>query len=172
MHVLADLGTGAYPDPGVDHGACIDIGADIDEGRHQHGARRDIGRATHDRPRHGAKALLFEIDSAPAIELRRHLVPPRRFAGTTLDDLHRVEPEGQKHGLLQPLVDMPLAVGLPLGDADGAAVEQVKRRLDGIARFAARRSRNRIAFLEGLLDGLFEARQIGLRHEFAPLPSC
>ena len=169
MHVLADLGAGADRGPGVDHGAGIDIGADIDEGRHQHRARRDIGGAAHDRRRHGAKAGLLEIDGAPAVEFRRHLVPPHGLAGAALDDLHRVEPEGQQHRLLQPLVDLPLAVGLALGDAGGAAVEQVERRLDGVARFAACRGRNRVALLEGLLDGLFEARQIGLRHEIAPL---
>src|SRR5262249_48663368 len=45
--VLADLRTGADSRPGVDHGASVDIGAEIDEGRHQHYARRHIGRTAH-----------------------------------------------------------------------------------------------------------------------------
>ena len=47
--VLADLRAGADRRPGVDHGALVHIGAEIDEARHQHHARRDIGRAAHDR---------------------------------------------------------------------------------------------------------------------------
>ena len=56
MHILADLGAGADRHPGIDHRAFVDIGAEIDEGRHQHDAGRDIGRAADDGARHGAKA--------------------------------------------------------------------------------------------------------------------
>ena len=87
--------------------AFVDIGAEIDEGRHQHDARRDIGGAADDRARHGAEAGGAEAVLAPAVELRRHLVPPgraRRAAGMML---HVVQPERQQHRLLQPLVDDP-----------------------------------------------------------------
>src|SRR3546814_10702744 len=56
--------------------AFADMGAQIDEAGHQHRARRDIGAAPHDRAGNGAKARLPEIVLAPALELRRHLVPP------------------------------------------------------------------------------------------------
>src|SRR3546814_9037559 len=64
--------------PAVHHRAFADMGAQIDEAGHQHRARRDIGAAPHDRAGNGAKARLPEIGLAPALELRRHLVPPMR----------------------------------------------------------------------------------------------
>ena len=39
--LLRDLGARADRGPGVDHRALVDIGAEVDEGRHQHDAGRD-----------------------------------------------------------------------------------------------------------------------------------
>ena len=71
--VLADLRAGADRRPGVDHRALVDIGAEIDEGRHQHDARRDIGRVADDAVRHGAEAGLPRTPAAPQ---------PSNFDGT------------------------------------------------------------------------------------------
>ena len=45
---------------------------------------------------------------------------------------HVVEPEGEEHGLLQPLMDPPFPVGL-LGDAGLAVVEHPQGGLDRLA---------------------------------------
>src|SRR5690606_3730745 len=84
MHILADLRAGAHGSPGIDHGALADIGAQIDEGRHQHHARRDIGGAAHDGAGHGAQPGPFELVGAPAVEFGWNLVPPDRVARPTL----------------------------------------------------------------------------------------
>ena len=84
-----------------------DIGAEIDERRHQHHAGRDIGGAAHDAARHRAEAGGAEILVVPVVELRRHLVPPRGVAGAARNFAHVVEPERQQHRLLEPLIDVP-----------------------------------------------------------------
>ena len=68
MHVLADLRTGADRHPSIDHRAFIDIGAEIDEGGHEDDARRDIGRAAHNRARHDAQPRRRERGGVPALE--------------------------------------------------------------------------------------------------------
>ena len=76
MHVPADLGAGPDRRPGVDHRPLADIGAEVDERRHQHHPRRDVGRAAHHRGRHGAEARRAPVVLGPALELRVDLVPP------------------------------------------------------------------------------------------------
>ena len=83
-HVLADLRAGADRRPGVDHGALVDIGAEVDEGRHQHDARRDIGRAAHDGARHRAEARRLEVLS-PQPRTSTAPCPTRRAAGPARD---------------------------------------------------------------------------------------
>ncbi len=118
--VLTDLGAGADRRPGIDHRATADMGADIDEARHQDDVRRDIGRAPHDRAGHRAKAGIAEAVRRPAGEFGRHLVPPFGGAAVGIDraarDLdHVVEAERQEHRLLQPLMNLP-AAALRFGD--------------------------------------------------------
>src|SRR5688572_22277134 len=138
--VLADLRARADGDPGVDHGAAVDIGADIEKARHQDGAGRDIGAAPHHAVRHRAEAGRAELVFAPAGEFRRHLVVPAGFAEARVvaaaGDQRRVDQaERQQHRLLQPLVGFPFAVTF-LGHAIFAAVEAVERRLHGIEHLA------------------------------------
>src|ERR1041384_4191353 len=52
-------------EPTVDHGGFIDIGAKIDEVRHQHDVAGDEGRTAHDRARHRAEAGVAETVLAP-----------------------------------------------------------------------------------------------------------
>ena len=154
MHVLADLRAGADRRPGVHHRAFADIGAEVHEARHQHDVRRDIGRAAHDRAGHGAEARGAEAVLAPAVELRRHLVPPVRAAGGARDRAHVVEAEREQHGLLEPLVDLPLAVALLLGDARFALVEQFECGVDRLAHRAFGGRAHVVALLEGVVDDL------------------
>src|SRR4029079_19822186 len=94
VNVAAYLRAAAHGRPGVDHRAFADIGADVDEARHQDPARGDISAAADDRSGHGAEGGGREFLLAPAGELGRHLVPPVRSAGPPGDGLHRVEAEG------------------------------------------------------------------------------
>ena len=160
VHVLADLRAGADRRPGVDHGAGIDMGAEIDEGRHQHHARRDIGRAPHDAVGHGAEAGSREIGRAPAGELGRHLVPPAAATRAAGDQPHRVEAEGEQHRLLQPLVDRPAGRRL-LGDAHHARIEQAERRLHRIAHRPGRLRADRVAVFVGGVDGRLQGGGVG-----------
>ena len=158
----ADLRAGADRGPAVDHRALVDIGAEIDEGRHQHDVLADEGSAPHDGARHRAEAGLFEFVGGPAFELGGHLVPPDRIAGAALDDFHRIEPERQKHGLLQPLVHRPVSVRAAFGHAGLAAVEQVERLFDRLADFAPGRGRDLVAIVEGGLDRRFKGLEVVL----------
>ena len=113
-----------------------------------------IGRAAHHAAGHGAEAGFLELRRVPALEFGIDLVPPHRLAGSARDHAHVVEAERQQHGLLQPLVDLPAAVGLALGDARLAGVEQVERGLDRLAHRALGLGADVVARLEGLVDGL------------------
>ena len=152
--VLTDLCAGTDRRPRVDHRPCVHVGAEIDEGRHQHHAGRDIGRAAHHAAGHGAEAGLLEFRRAPALELGIDFVPPHGFAGRAGDHAHVVEPERQQHGLFQPLIDLPGAAWLPLGHARLAAIEQFKRRIDRLAHSASGLRPDLVAALEGLVDDL------------------
>ena len=128
MDVVADLRAGADRHPGVDHRLGADIGAEIDEARHQDRIARDESGMAHDAAGHRAKPGVAKTVFAPALEFRRDLVPPGRAARAALDDLVVVEAEGKQHRLLQPLVDLPGArpdrAGDFLRDPRLAAVEQ------------------------------------------------
>ena len=87
-----------------------------------------------------------------------HHGAPRRAAR---NHGHVVEAERQQHRLLEPLVDPPVAVCAPLGDARDAAVEQVERRLDRIANGALGGRADAVALLESVIDGL---RKLGVGH--------
>ena len=85
----------------------FDIGAEIDEARHQHHVLRDEGRAAHDGAGHRAEARLAEALLPPALEFRGNLVPPGRPARAALDNAVVIQAERKQHGLFQPLVDLP-----------------------------------------------------------------
>ena len=125
--VLADLRAGADRRPGVDHGAAIDIGAEIDEGRHQHHARRDEGRAAHHAPGTARKPAFLNFAAFQPLNLESTLSHHTALPGPPGDHAHVVEAERQQHRFLQPLVDLPAAVGLALGDARFAGIEQIER---------------------------------------------
>src|SRR6185312_8845915 len=95
----------------------------------------------------------------PALELRRYLVPPRGLAGAAGNGAHVVEAERQQHRLLQPLIDLPLAVSPALGNPRLALVEQFERVIDSLANLALGRRRNAVAGVEGGVDGGFERGQ-------------
>src|SRR5690606_14796843 len=125
--VLADLRTGADRGPGVHHGAGADVGADVDEARHQHHVLADVRAAADDRAGHHARAVLAERALVKVAAARRDLVPKRRRVG--LDQLHLLGAEVHQHRLLQPRVDLPAAVAVGLGDAELALLDAVDHPL-------------------------------------------
>src|SRR5262249_29607864 len=78
--ILADLRAGADRRPGIDHGALVDISAEIDEGRHQHYAGRNESRTPHHTARHRAEASSAEARIVPIVEFGGDLVPPHGVA--------------------------------------------------------------------------------------------
>src|SRR5262249_55875414 len=115
--------------------------------------------------RHRAETCIPKAVLAPAIELRRHLVPPRHLARTAGNDAHVIEAERQQDRLLEPLIDLPSSVRLPFGDARLATVEQIERRLDGVAHRAFGRGADAFASFKRIVDDLGE---LGMRHEWSP----
>src|SRR5471032_1658698 len=155
VDVLADLRAGADGGPGVDHRAFIDVGADVDVGRHQHDVLGDEGAAACDGRRHHAEAALGEIFRRVVGELGRHFVVELHGAVGRHDDVV-LKPERQQHGFLDPLVDDPRAAGF-VGHADGAGVEARDDVRDGVAQFGAAVAWVDLgAVVPGLVDDVLE----------------
>src|SRR5690606_20082959 len=154
VHVLADLRARADRRPGVDHGALVDIGADVDVARHHHHIAPDERAAARDRRRHDTEAALAELFRRVVGELGRHLVEVLR--GAARHGLVVGQPERNQYGLLDPLVDGPLAVAL-LGHAQRARIQPGDDPGDGIAHFARRGGRGEVGTrLEGVVDDLLQ----------------
>ena len=139
-----------------------DVGAEIDERGHQHHARRDIGRAAHDRAGDRAEAGAAEIVGRHAGELGRDLVPPGRSAGGARDGDRVVEAEREQDRLLEPLVDGPPG-RRALGDADLSLVEEVERRFHRIADDARGALVDALALLPDSLDRALQLGCIGFQ---------
>src|SRR5258707_6463306 len=162
MTVLADLRAGTDGRPGVDHCALVHIGADIDEAGHQHHAGCHKGGMAHDGTWYCPKSRFAKARLAPALELGGDFVPPGGFARTARHDAIVVEPERQQHRLLEPLVYLPFAAGVTLGNACNATVEQVERRFNRFAHGAFGGRPDAVARLESVVDG-FGKRVVGHR---------
>ena len=169
--VLADLRAGADRRPGVDHRALADIGAEIDEGRHQHHAGRDVGRAAHDAARHGAEAGLRGSGSSPQPSNFAAPCPTttRRRARrrSTLMSLRRND---SSTAFLSHWLTCQLPSRLLLGDARLAAVEQVERGLDRLAHraFGRRADRRRAPRRRRRWSWRVVVRHVAV-HELSPL---
>src|SRR5436190_2613498 len=151
MDVLADLGAGPDGGPCVHHGAAVHIGAQIDEGGHQHHAGADIRGPPHYCAGHRPVAGLAEGLRRHAIELGGNLVPPARGPRGAGDEAHVIEPEGQQDGLLKPLIYNPCSAVF-LGHTGLALVEEVESRGDGVADFPARGWADGLALVPGGFD--------------------
>ena len=127
MDVLADLGTGADGSPGVDHGAFVHVGADVDVGRHQDHVLGEEGPTTGHRwwyhpHTHGPHGLGRE-----ALEFGGHLVEELELP--TGDRCVIGESEGEQDRLFNPLVNGPTAAEL-LGHAHLASIECIEHGLN------------------------------------------
>ena len=165
MAILADLRATADGGPGVDHGARVHVGAQVDETGHQDDAGRDVGRVADDAMGHGAETGLAEPGLVPALELGRHLVEPVGAAGAAGEGRHVVEPERQQNRLFKPLVDPPAAAGL-LGHPGLAGIQQFKRGIDGVANLTGGVDTDGLAVLPGAVDGRLQG---GRAHGFPSL---
>jgi hypothetical protein len=120
----------------------------------------------HDRAGNGAKAGALEIDGAPPVEFRLHLVPPCRALGPALDERIGGEAEVDQHRLLQPLIDRPLPVTF-FRHAKLATVEHGQSGLDRIADRPLRGRADLAAVLKGGVDGVAKCVGIGA-HGWSP----
>ena len=78
-----------------------------------------------------------------------HLIALPRATGTRR---HAIEPERQKYGLLEPLVDRPVAVGALFGHACLAGIHQFERFFNTVANRPLRLRCNGVAVFPGLFD--------------------
>jgi hypothetical protein len=162
VNVLADLGARTDGGPGVDHRAFVHVGADVHVRRHQHGVLRDERTAAGHGRRHHAETGAGKVFLAPVGELGRHLVVE---LGKAAGAHRRVvfQAERQQHGLLDPLVDDPVAA-LLLGDAQRAGVQLRDHVGHGFADIVRRGLRRQAgAVFPGLVDqGLQSLRHDGV----------
>ena len=79
MNVFTDLRAGAYGRPGINHGAFIHIGTDVDVRRHQHGIAGDKRALAHCRWRYHAETFLLETHLIVIGEFHRHFIEVATF---------------------------------------------------------------------------------------------
>ena len=128
VYVLADLGTGANGGPGIDHGAAVHIGTDVDIGRHQYRTGGDVGTAAGSSWRYNAHTAFTEVARVHIGVLGRYLVII--VGEAALHEFVVIDAEGEQYRLLQPLVDGPLTNGLAFGNTGLAGVQQGNGLID------------------------------------------
>ena len=113
MDVLANLRAGAHGGPGVDHGALVNIRADVHVTWHQDDiACQETAAACNRRGNH-ADAKCLHLFKAHPLELGGNLVEELKITG--LDSAVVCEAKTQQDSLLDPLMDLP-ACGCLVGD--------------------------------------------------------
>ena len=160
MDVFADLRAGADRDPGIDHRAFIDVGTDVDVGRHQHHATAEVAATAGDGRRDDAHAFLLEAGGVVVGEAAFDFV---KVAGVAVFDGDVVvDAEGEQYRFFQPFVDVPATPGR-FGDAHRAAFEGVQRFVDGGKQRGFGVGRGDVgAVLEGVFDGLLQGHDVFL----------
>ena len=154
VHVFPDLGARAYGSPGIDHGAFIDIGADVDVRGHQNRAFADVAATARYRGRHHAHASGLHARFVHVRKLGLHLVVKAQLTG--LDHAVVFQAETEQHGLFDPLVRSPLAHALARRHTQAAVIELAYHMLHRIAHFLRRRGGRNIGtvFPCGVHNGL------------------
>src|SRR6185437_10999647 len=152
MAILADLRARADSRPSVDHGAAIDVCAKIDERRHKHDTGRNKCRMPHHTAGHRTETRFAKARGVPALELGIDLIPPSGLAWPAGDDTHVVEAEREQHRLLEPLIYLPLAVAVSLGDPRRAAVEEVECGIHRLTHGTFGLRADFVPSFEGLVD--------------------
>ncbi len=133
VHVFANLGAGTDRSPGVDHGAFIDISADVDKRGHQNHALGQVAAAARHGGGHHANAGGFHAGFGHARKFGRYFVIKAQLTG--FHEFVIFQAKAQQHGFFDPLVHGPLAHGLAGGDAQVARVELGNDVLDGVQQF-------------------------------------
>src|SRR5205814_2723274 len=112
MHIPADLGAGTHGSPGIDHRAFVDVGADVDIGRHEHDVPRDVRTATRPGRRDDAHSGCSEVGLLESGDLGWDLVVKAkgRIRCRKADRNIVGKAERQQYRLLEPLVTDPLAI--------------------------------------------------------------
>src|SRR3569832_2433979 len=159
MHILADLRARAHRRPGIDHRAFIDIGADVDIGRHQDHVLGDEAAAPRNNKQDHAESALGEILGAVAGEFGRHLIVKLHRIGAVHAGARRhvvFETDRQQYRYLDTQIHGPCAV-LFLRYPQAALFELRDHLRNRVADFRGRRFRRKIgAVFPGLIDDLLQ----------------
>ena len=121
MNVFTDLRAGADGSPGINHGAFVNVGADVNVGRHQHGVAGDECALTYRCRRHHAETFFLETRFVIVSEFHRYFIEVAAFR--TIDNLVIVNTEREQYRFLQPLMRHPLTIDL-LSDAQRAGIQK------------------------------------------------
>ena len=165
MDVFADLRAGADCNPGIDHRAFINVGADIDVGRHQHRAAADVAAAPRNRWRDDAHAFCLEAGEVVVGKAAFDFVKVAGVAVFYGDVV--MHAEGEQYGFFQPFVHLPAARG-GFGDAHRAAFQRIQRFVDGGEQGRGGVGRGDVgATLKGVFDGLLQVHGRSFRDVWA-----
>ena len=108
MDVFTNLCTGTDSGPGINHRAFINICADVDVRRHQHGVTGNKRTLTYRRWWYNAEAFFLETCFVVVGEFHRHFVEVAAFC--PFDHLIIINTEREQHRFFQPLMRHPLTV--------------------------------------------------------------
>ena len=102
MHIFTNLSTRADCSPSVNHSSAIYVGADIDIRRHHNSSGSNICAIASNTVRNNSHPEVVEV------MFQLHLIVPLKFSGTHCT--HLLNREVEYYRLLNPLVDLPLAL--------------------------------------------------------------
>jgi hypothetical protein len=145
VHVFADLCARAHGGPSVYHRAFVHIGADIHIRRHQHHVFADEAAAARHGAGHSAETGYLKLLRNPIGELGGHFV--EIFAHPVAGHFVIGNAEGKQHGFFHPLVHFPLPHALPLGHAQAAGIELIKRIEHSFFHFGGNAARSNFGAL-------------------------
>ena len=133
MDVFTHLRAGTDGGPCIDHGALVNVGADIDVTGHQNSALGDIAATTCHSGRHHANTAGFHFFFAQMGKFSRNLVIKAQVA--CFDNFVVFQTERQQHRFFDPLVCGPLANRLAGGYPHTASVHLGNHVFHRIANF-------------------------------------
>src|SRR5688572_22745746 len=150
MNVFTDLRTRTDSRPGINHGAFINVSADVDIRGHQHGVACNECAFTHGSRWHHAETFTLETRFIVVSEFHGHFIEVTAF--TAFHHLVVIDSEREQYRFLQPLMRHPFAINL-LSNAQFAAVDFADNFSDSVARYAVNVSRSNVCTaLEGLFN--------------------
>ncbi len=130
VNVFTDLRTGANGGPGINHGAFINVCANVHIGWHQHGVTRDKCTLANRRRWHHTETFFLETRFVVISEFHWHFIEVAAFR--TVDNLVIVNTEREQYRFLQPLMSDPLTVDF-FGYTQRAGIKQRNNLINRLA---------------------------------------